>query len=198
MDDTDLQKLVEQGEGTSKNFKKGTIVFTRQDTLYDKDDMYEITEKYGPYESCYRKNYWNGTNDILYVDNYFYDLKKIVGGEIKEKTYKVFEIENVILNGKLQFEDKNKNINKHNINNELNGKEIIKIVKDEGKYNFVDGKGHVPERKDQHLITFNDNTTAVFTGELTKPASSGGKRTLRRRKSKKARKSRRKGRKSSR
>jgi len=196
MDDTDLQKLVEQGKGTDKIFEEGTIVFTRQDTLYDKNDMYQITKKYGPYPKDEIHAY--GDKNLVSHDYYFYDLKKIVGDETKEKVDTVFNVENVILNGKLQFEDKNKNINKHNINNELNGKKIIKIVNDEGEYNFFDGKGYVPERKDQLLITFNDHTTAVFTGKLTKPASSGGKRTLRRRKSKKARKSRRKGRKSSR
>jgi hypothetical protein len=169
--------------GTTKNFEIGTKVFNNYKTLYDKDDMYIITNKHGPIERNIEIKMGN-----YIVENYYkYDLKKIDDDSIKEGQTGVFKVEPMVLNGKIG----DKIINQ-NIEEKINKKTIKKIVKDEyGDKEVKHISGPYPDR---HLITFDNGEKEEFTGkvEIIKGdnQTAGKRKTRRNRKSKKGKRSR--------
>ena len=184
------RKMASRGysnDGTTKNFEIGTKVFNNYKTLYDKDDMYIITNKHGPIERNIKIEM--GRN---IVEKYYkYDLENIDDKSIIYEQTGVFKVEPMVLNGKIGDETINQNIEK-----EINGKTIKKIVKDDhgdkkGKYT---DKGYVPPYPDRHFITFDNDDKVEFTGkvEIIKGDNqkAGKRKSRRNRKSKKGKRSR--------
>ena len=178
--------------GTTKNFEIGTKVFNNYKTLYDKDDMYIITNKHGPIERNIEiemgnyivENYYK--YDLEKIDD---DLEKIDDKSIKKEQTGVFKVEPMVLNGKIG----DKTINQ-NIEEKIDEKTIKKIVKDEyGDENgmYKDGKWCEPY-PGRHYITFDNDEQVEFTGEIIKGDNqkAGKRKSRRNRKSKKGKRSR--------
>ena len=181
--------------GTTKNFEIGTKVFNNYKTLYDKDDMYIITNKHGPIERNIQIEM-----GINIVEKYYkYDLKKIDDEKKLEKQSSVYPVTTVTLDGYIGDNHIKGNIEDIKIKNRT----IKKIEKDEGDYSSE--VPYTPEFPDRHFITLDNSTIdddkVTFTGEVIKEKQkkNGGKRKTRHnrkskkgKRSRKARKSRRK------
>ena len=206
-ENNELIEIFKDRNGTPLDFNVGTKVYLDQNTIYDKDNMYIITKKYGPFKTVYVTKSTMGTGDSIVDDIiiYKYDLQKI-NDENKtiEKAFNVFEAKNLELDGVISDDSNNQTKIKQNINDEIDGKIIKKIVIDVGNYIYTGNGdyGYEPEYPNRHKITFDDDETTTFTGKVNKIDGNnqkGGKRKSRRnrkskkgKRSRKARKSRRK------
>ena len=198
-ENNELIEIFKDGNGTRLNFDLGTKVYLDRNTIYDKDNMYKIIKKYGPFKTVdVTKSGWGtGTSTVDDIIIYKYDLQNI-NHENKtiEKAFNVFKAENLELDGVIS----NDTTIKENINDEIDGKTdkidgktIKKIVKDEG-YIFRPDVGYKALYPDRHFITFDDDETTTFTGEVNKidgnNQKAGKRKTRRNRKSKKGKRSR--------
>jgi len=224
-ENNELIEIFKDGNGTRLNFDLGTKVYLDRNTIYDKDNMYKIIKKYGPFKTVdVTKSGWGtGTSTVDDIIIYKYDLQNI-NHENKtiEKAFNVFKAENLELDGVISNDTTIKeNINdeidgktiKENINDEIDGKTIKENINDEidGKTDKIDGKtikkivkdegyifrpdvGYKALYPDRHFITFDDDETTTFTGEVNKidgnNQKAGKRKTRRNRKSKKGKRSR--------
>ena len=211
-ENNELIEIFKDGNGSRLDFDVGTKVYLDQNTIYDKDNMYKITKKYGPFKKEDVRITWgSGTSGQNEINIYKYDLQNI-NDETKtiEKAFNVFEAKNLELDGVISNDSNNDTTNndttiKENINHEIDGKTdkidgkiIKKIVKDEGEYKYTgavnDSNGYEAEYKDRHFITFDDGETTTFTGKVNKidgnNQTAGKRKSRRNRKSKKGKRSR--------
>jgi hypothetical protein len=201
-ENNELIEIFKDGKGSRLDFDLGTKVYLDRNTIYDKDNMYIITKKYGPFKTVEVIKTGGSESSQYNIIIYKYDLQNI-NDENKtiEKAFNVFEAKNLELNGVIS----NDTTIKENINDKIDGKTdkidgktIKKIVKDEGEYIYTgadnDTSGFEAEYKDRHFITFDNGEEVEFTGEVNEingnNQKAGKRKTRRNRKSKKGKRSR--------